>query len=107
MNLAQEYIELQQAASLQSRVMRRSRLETISDVMRAIAGGAKKPTHIMYKANLSWGVLKSYMKMLETQGLISVDSTGGKNEYNLSEKGFQLLSQFVSIRRDLNLDKEE
>lgn len=103
MKLAQEYIGLQQAQSL----ARRSRLETIADVMKAIAGGAQKPTHIMYKANLSWGVMQNYVKLLEAQGLVVIGTEEGKNLYHLSEKGFQLLSQFASIRRDLNLDKDD
>lgn len=102
--MAQEYIGLQARPQV---LARRSKLETIADVMKAIAGGAQRPTHIMYKANLSWGVMQHYIKLLEAQGLVVIDAEEGKNLYHLSEKGFQLLSQFVSIRRDLNLDRDE
>jgi hypothetical protein len=33
---------------------KRSRLEIYLDVLRIVSQGEKKPTHIMYKANLSW-----------------------------------------------------
>ncbi len=78
-------------------------METFCDILRAIGSGAEKPTHIMYKANLSWTVMQSYIRTLESQGLVmSVDSEG-KRIYRLSEKGFQVLKQFLTIREDLNL----
>lgn len=82
-------------------------METYCDILRAIGAGAEKPTHIMYKANLSWTVMQSYIKALETRGLLTTIETEGKRLYHLSEKGFQLLSQFLSIREDLNLSPEE
>ena len=81
-------------------------METFCDILRAIAAGAEKPTHIMYKANLSWTVMQQYIKSLETQGLVLANSEQGKRLYRLSEKGFQLLSQFLTIREDLNIPNE-
>ncbi|MHB2035629.1 MAG: winged helix-turn-helix domain-containing protein [Nitrososphaerales archaeon] len=105
MNLAQEYVNLQKE-SAQSQVTRRSRMETFCDILRAIGAGAEKPTHIMYKANLSWTVMQIYIKSLETQGLVIANADQGKRLYHLSEKGFQLLSQFMTIREDLNIPVE-
>lgn len=104
--MAQEYIVGAQRTT-QSQNGRRSRMETYCDILRAIGAGAEKPTHIMYKANLSWTVMQSYIKALETRGLLTTIETEGKRLYHLSEKGFQLLSQFLSIREDLNLSPEE
>jgi predicted transcriptional regulator len=81
-------------------------METFCDILRAIGAGAEKPTHIMYKANLSWTVMQHYIKSLETQGLIIASSEQGKRLYHLSDKGFQLLKQFMTIREDLNLPSE-
>ncbi len=78
-------------------------METFCDILRAIGSGAQKPTHIMYKANLSWTVMQDYIKALEAQGLVVTDSEEGKRLYSLSQKGFQLLNQFLTIREDLNL----
>ena len=85
---------------------RRSKLETYCDILKAIATGAEKPTHIMYKANLSWTVMQGYIKALETQGLVISQDDDGKRLYHLSDKGYQLLNQFLSIREDLNLSPE-
>jgi predicted transcriptional regulator len=103
--LAQEYVNLQ-GENIQSQVSRRSRMETFCDILRAIGAGAEKPTHIMYKANLSWTVMQNYIKSLETQGLVVSVSDQGKRLYHLSDKGFQLLKQFLTIREDLNLPNE-
>lgn len=81
-------------------------METFCDILRAIGAGAEKPTHIMYKANLSWTVMQVYIKSLEVQGLVVSNSDQGKRLYHLSDKGFQLLSQFLTIREDLNLPNE-
>ena len=82
-------------------------METFGDILRAIGAGAEKPTHIMYKANLSWSVLQTYIKLLEAQHLvITSNSEQGKRLYRLSDKGFQLLNQFLSIRQDLNLEND-
>jgi len=81
-------------------------METTCDILRAISEGAEKPTHIMYKANLSWTVMQSCFKSLEAEGLVFTSSDQDKRLYHLSEKGFQLLSQFLTIREDLNIPNE-
>lgn len=81
-------------------------METFCDILRAIGAGAEKPTHIMYKANLSWTVMQQYIKSLETQNLIIATSEQGKRLYHLSDKGFQLLKQFMTIREDLNIPSD-
>lgn len=103
--MAQEFVNLQREAA-QSQVTRRSRMETFCDILRAIGAGAEKPTHIMYKANLSWTVMQLYIKSLEAQGLVIASADEGKRLYHLSDKGFQLLNQFLTIREDLNLHNE-
>ena len=101
-NLALEYLNLNREIT-KAQVTRRSRMETFGDILRAIAAGAEKPTHIMYKANLSWTVMQGYIKTLEAQGLIIADSDQGKRLFHLSEKGFQLSSQFMTIREELDI----
>ena len=103
--LMQKYLNPNQEMN-QSQVRRRSRLETYCDILREIGAGNEKPTHIMYKANLSWKVMQVYMKSLETQGLILVTLDGGKRQYHLSEKGFKLLSDMLSVMDGLNIRDE-
>ena len=107
--MSQEYLNTQpqQAPKTNAiQVSRRSRMETFCDILKAIGAGAEKPTHIMYKANLSWTVLQSYIRSLEAQGLVIPTMEDDKKTYHLSDKGFQLLIQFISIREDLNLQSE-
>jgi predicted transcriptional regulator len=78
-------------------------METLCDIVKAIGAGAEKPTHIMYKANLSWTVMQGYIKDLETQGVVFSQDSDGKRLYKLTEKGYILLKQYVAIKEDLNL----
>ena len=100
--MAQEYANLHKE-SMKPQVPRRSRMETFCDVLRVIGAGAEKPTHIMYKANLSWSVMEDCIKSLEAQGLVVGDSDQGKRLYHLSEKGLRLSSQFLTIREELQI----
>ncbi|MHB1867994.1 MAG: winged helix-turn-helix domain-containing protein [Nitrososphaerales archaeon] len=86
---------------------RRSRMETYCDIIKAIGGGAEKPTHIMYRANLSWTVMQGYIRSLEGQGLVQAQDDEGKRLYQLTERGFGLLKQYLSIKEDLRLSPEE
>jgi predicted transcriptional regulator len=108
--MSQENIILTSATpwkASQSPVERRSRLETYCDILRAIAAGARKPTHILYKANLSWTVLDKQIGDLETRGLVESGDDDGRKVYRLSDSGFRLLKQFLQIREELNLSPLE
>ena len=78
-------------------------METMFDILKTIASGTERPTHIMYKANLSWKVMQQYMKNLESQGVIVPSDEQGRRVYHLTEKGFKLLEQFNSVRDGLLL----
>ena len=84
---------------------RRSRLETYGDILYAVSVGASKPTHIMYKANLSWVVMKEYLKSLEQFGLITSTETNGNRIYHLSDPGFRVLKQFLEVKDELKLSE--
>jgi len=47
--------------------------------------------------------MQGYIKDLETQGLVISQEVDGKRLYKLTEKGFMLLKQYVSIKEDLKL----
>ena len=93
--------------STTSQVNRRSKLETYCDILRAISSGAGKPTHILYKANLSWTVLQNCLNTLETQGLIEVMDDDGRKAFRLSDRGFKLVEQYLSLSEGLNLSQRE
>lgn len=89
-----------------SQVNRRSRLDTYGDILYAVSIGASKPTHIMYKANLSWAVMKEYIKSLESFGLITSTENKGNKVYHLSDPGFRVLKQFLQVKDELGLQDE-
>ena len=75
---------------------RRSRFDIVADILLALSRqyeGKLKPTHIMYKANLSHKLLKEYLEALTVQGLI-LEKGGDKNYIHLTEKGKEFLRKF-------------
>jgi predicted transcriptional regulator len=105
--LETSFLVSSQRMQSQQQLNRRSRMETYCDIIRAIGGGAEKPTHIMYRANLSWTVMQAYIRALEGQGLVQAQDIEGKRLYQLTEKGFGLLKQYISIKEDLRLSTDE
>jgi predicted transcriptional regulator len=104
------------------KVLRRSQTEMSADCLRAIReeGGKALPTHIMYRANLSWTVLRGYLRELEKTGLIGtgVVESGrflgkdvrihgpenvreGHRYYVLTEKGILWIQSFEALLQDL------
>jgi len=88
-------------------VDRRSRIETFFDVLCTIGSGIEKPTHIMYRANLSWTIMQAYTESLIRKGLVVFDESEGKRRYRLTEKGRRVMQQFISIKEDLDIISEK
>lgn len=86
---------------------RRSRIETYFDVLCIIAKGVEKPTHIMYKANLSWKMTQLYTSSLISKGFVVIEEKGGKRLYRLTEKGNKVAQQYLAIKEDLDLISEK
>lgn len=80
---------------------RRSQMEIQMDILKAVAEGKQKPTHIMYRANLSWTRLKKYLDFLITQDLLTKNSTGGSLSFSLTVKGKDVLGYFRKIEGEL------
>jgi predicted transcriptional regulator len=89
------------SAHVVNHIYRRSRMETYCDIIRAIGAGSQKPTHIMGQANLSWAVMQECVKALEIRGFIRSTDIEGKKIYQLTDAGFSLLKQYLSIKEDL------
>jgi len=85
---------------------RRSRLELIFDILLAIQnrGGQIKPTHLMYKSNLSHKLLNSYLDELIQKELVKVEEEFLKKRKAtaktvvITEKGLNFLSEFRRMR---------
>ena len=75
----------------------RSVLRINLDILNAVRDeGEAKPTHILYKANLSHERLVRYLDDLTAKGLIEVVQEGENRTYRLTTKGVSFL---IEMRR--------
>jgi len=84
---------------------RRSKFQLSVEVLGQIKKGEKKPTRIMYSANLSWKSLKEILESLVSQGLVeevvvSRSSKRAKKRYEITVKGENVL-QYYNMVSDL------
>ncbi len=86
---------------------RRSKLDLVLGVLRAIRDGVDKPTRIMYAVNLSWkptqGILGS---LVEQELLTESEETGSKRskkKYKITEKGMGVLRYFDGAQQLIDI----
>lgn len=79
---------------------KRTRTEVISDILRVIQekNGKIKPTHLMYKANLSHKSMKLYLNQLLKNSLLKKIFIGDKMLYEITQKGRDFYIQYSKIR---------
>ena len=85
---------------------RRSRLELVFDILLAIQnkGGVIKPTHLMYKSNLSHKLLNSYLDELIQKELVMIEEEFVKRKkasnktVRITDKRLTFLSEFRRMR---------
>jgi predicted transcriptional regulator len=85
---------------------RRSRLELIFDILLSIQnkGGKIKPTHLMYKSNLSHKLLNQYLDELIKRNLVNLEEEVHKKRKTaskiifLTDKGSEFLAEFRRMR---------
>ena len=77
---------------------RRSKLEIMLNVLRAIERGVDKPTRIMYASNMSWNPTQKVLNKLVQEGHITVteeySTQRAKKRYVITEKGLNVLRYF-------------
>ena len=84
---------------------RRSQMEIQMDILRAVANGREKPTHIMYRVNLSWIRLQKCLDILVKQNLLREKMDSANLVYTLTQKGKEVLSYYAHILGQLNQKK--
>jgi len=79
---------------------RRSQIEIIYDMLRAIQlkGGKIKPTHLLYKSNLSHKRMKDYLGSLLSKGLVEQGALSGKKMFLLTDMGYKFLQDYKKVR---------
>ncbi len=76
----------------------RSKPRILADILSAIVGeGEARPTHIMYKANLSYDRLLKYLGQMEQGGFVEKRDDGDKSVYSITDKGTYFLSEFRKV----------
>ena len=83
---------------------KRNRLEVIYDILRVIKdrNGKIKPTHILYKSNLSYQMMSEYLAELIEKGFIIEGKTKTGKTYSITEKGVKYLNQYGLIAEFTN-----
>lgn len=74
----------------------RGRLDIIADILKVVSQNPKK-THIMYQANLSYKVLKKYLRKMNEASLINFVCE--KQCYALTVKGRDFLDAYNEYSR--------
>ena len=90
-------------------VKKRNKVEIVNDILSSIQHkGEIKPTHIMYKSNLSHKLLNSYLEELMEKELVSVEEEEKKKRQKgsrvivITEKGLGFLEEFRRMREFTN-----
>lgn len=78
---------------------KRTRLEVVRDILEVIRNknGKIKPTHILYKSNLSHQMMSTYLTELIEKGFIVEQQTKSGRTYSITEKGLTYLSKYNMI----------
>lgn len=78
---------------------KRDRLQVIHDILKTISqkNGKIRPTHILYKSNLSHQMMEEYLKELIGKEFITEMKNGKSKTYALTEKGFDYLREYRLI----------
>lgn len=76
----------------------RSKARIFADILRAVAEEKEtRPTHVLYKANLSYDRMTKYLSMLEENGLVERNSEGDRTYYTITDKGRYFLQEFRRV----------
>jgi predicted transcriptional regulator len=78
---------------------KRDRLQIVHDILKAVQdkNGKIKPTHILYKSNLSHQMLDEYLGELISKGFIVENQTKTGKTYSMTPKGFEYLQKYRTI----------
>ena len=90
--------------SINSMKKRRNKIEIVHDLLRAIQakGGSIKPTHLLYKSNLSHNRMREYLDELIQKNLIQEVEQREKKKTKqmivLAQGGYDFLQQLSKLK---------
>ncbi len=79
---------------------RRSKIDIVHDILKAMhdKGGKIKPTHLLYKSNLSHNRMMEYIKELIGKGLIAEEREDEKINYTITNSGLEFLANYKKLK---------
>ncbi len=80
---------------------RRSQMEIYMDIVGAVTDGLERPTHVMYRANLSWTRLNRHSESLVRQGFLQKNPAEGAIVFSVTQKGKEVLAYYRKIEEEL------
>ena len=80
---------------------RREKLDIIKDILQAIRdkGGVIKPTHLLYKSNLSHDSMKRYVGDLIEKNMVFIQEEKRGKKYSITDKGLKFLSDYEQVKQ--------
>jgi len=80
-------------------------MEIFIDILKAVAEGKQKPTHIMYTANLCWSRMRKQLDFLTTQEMLVSTQVDVGTIYTITPKGKEILEYFRRIEGEIYHNK--
>jgi len=79
---------------------KRTKIDIIGDMLSSIVnkGGNIKPTHLMYKSNLSHGQMQSYLEELITKEFIKKIEKNHRDYIIITDKGYEFVQKLKEIK---------
>lgn len=80
--------------------MKRTKIDIVYDMLKAIEekGGKIKPTHLLYKSNLSHQRMKTYLQELQEKNMIEETEVKKKKMYALTDVGRRFIQNFKQMK---------
>lgn len=80
---------------------KRNKLQIIHDILSVIRdkNGKIKPTHILYKSNLSHSMMDQYITELKEKEMIKEIKLKRSKTFEVTKKGMEYLAQYNSIKK--------
>jgi len=92
-------------AEISLKIWKRGFIEIISDILECLTESQLKKTHIMYRCNLDHRVIKKYLLVVESLGLVQ-KSNEDRTLYVITQKGLQYRHEFKSFFAMIENDLE-
>ena len=79
---------------------RRDKMQIIFDILKSVQNKNDriKPTHLLYKSNLSYNKMKEYVEDLKKRGMLTEEEEKAKRFYGLTDKGRQFIVEYGKLK---------